>query len=258
MPQQSVPMVEFRNVSKSFGGAKVLRSINFRVDRGQVACLIGASGSGKSTMLRCVNHLECIDSGEVLVDGAYVGYAEKNGTLQELPERDIVLHRRGIGMVFQDFGLFPNMSVLENVMSGPVLVQKQDRKSALKKAVELIERVGLADKIHSSSTTLSGGQKQRVAIARALAMNPKLMLFDEPTSALDPELVGEVLDVIKELADEGMTMLIVTHEIEFARRVADTVAFLHDGYILESGPPQSVLDNPGEERTKQFLARVFK
>lgn len=252
------PMVEFKNVSKSFGDVEVLRSINFKVERGEVACIIGASGSGKSTMLRCVNHLECIDSGELKVDGSYVGYAEKAGVLRELSERQIIINRRQIGMVFQNFGLFPNMSVLENVMCGPRLVQKRNKLEARETATRLLNRVGLQSKINSSPTTLSGGQKQRVAIARALAMGPKLMLFDEPTSALDPELVGEVLDVIKELADDGMTMMIVTHEIEFARRVADIVAFVDGGYILESGHPDAILTNPKQERTRQFLARVFK
>ena len=236
--------VEAIGVSKFYGAVVALKDVSLQFGEGEFFGLLGPSGSGKTTLLRCIAGFVDPDEGEIRFDGR--------------PVRRTPVHRRDIGMVFQDFGLFPNMNVLENVMSGPLLVQKQDKKSAREKAIGLLERVGLADKIHSASTTLSGGQKQRVAIARALAMSPKLMLFDEPTSALDPELVGEVLDVIKELADEGMTMLIVTHEIEFARRVADTVAFLHDGYILESGPPQSVLDNPREERTKQFLARVFK
>lgn len=251
------PMVEFKAVCKSFGDTEVLRAVDFKVERGEVACIIGASGSGKSTMLRCVNHLECIDSGELRVDGTYVGYYEKGAVLRELPERKIAMNRRGIGMVFQDFGLFPNMNVLDNVMSGPIYVQKQRVAKARAHAVELLEKVGLADKEKSWPNALSGGQKQRVAIARALAMNPKLMLFDEPTSALDPELVGEVLEVIKRLADAGMTMLIVTHEIGFAQRVADVVAFVHEGRILESGAPESILDNPRHERTRQFLARVL-
>jgi polar amino acid transport system ATP-binding protein len=250
-------MVEFKAVYKSFGDVEVLRSVDFKVERGEVGCIIGASGSGKSTMLRCVNHLECIDSGELRVDGAYVGYSEKGDVLHELPERKVAMNRRGIGMVFQDFGLFPHMNALDNVMSGPLLVQKQSRAKAREIALELLERVGLADKSKSWPQALSGGQQQRVAIARALAMNPKLMLFDEPTSALDPELVGEVLAVIKKLADGGMTMLIVTHEIGFARRVADVVAFVHEGRVLESGAPESILDNPRHERTRQFLARVL-
>lgn len=254
---QSTPMVEFKAVSKSFGETRVLRSIDFKVERGQVACIIGASGSGKSTMLRCVNHLECIDSGEIKVDGNFVGYYEKNDVLRELPERKVAMNRRGIGMVFQDFGLFTNMTVLDNVMSGPVLVQKQRTAQARQTALDLLDKVGLADKGKSWPSSLSGGQKQRVAIARALAMNPKLMLFDEPTSALDPELVGEVLEVMKQLADAGMTMLIVTHEIGFARQVADIVAFVHEGRVLESGAPESVLEHPEHERTRQFLARVI-
>jgi polar amino acid transport system ATP-binding protein len=252
----SVPMVEFKAVCKSFGDFEVLRSIDFRVEQGEVACIIGASGSGKSTMLRCVNHLEHIDSGELKVDGEYVGYYEKGDILHELPERKVAMNRRDIGMVFQDFGLFPNMNVLENVMSGPLLVQKQSHGKAKQIAVDLLDRVGLADKTKSSPAALSGGQKQRVAIARALAMNPKLMLFDEPTSALDPELVGDVLAVIKDLAQGGMTMLIVTHEINFAREVADVVAFVHEGRVLELGSPESMLDNPQYDRTRQFLARV--
>ena len=254
---QSAPMVEFKAVCKSFGDIDVLRSVDFEVQRGDVACIIGASGSGKSTMLRCINHLECIDSGELRVDGAYVGYSEKADALHELPERKVAANRRGIGMVFQDFGLFPHMSTLDNVMSGPRFVQKQSRAKAREVAVELLERVGLADKVKSWPHALSGGQQQRVAIARALAMNPKLMLFDEPTSALDPELVGEVLDAIKKLADGGMTMLIVTHEIGFAKQVADVVAFVDEGRVLESGPPKTILENPRQERTQQFLARVI-
>lgn len=253
----ATPMVEFKAVCKSYGDFQVLRCVDFKVEKGEVACIIGASGSGKSTMLRCVNHLECIDSGELRVDGQYVGYYEKGDTLHELPERKVAMNRRDIGMVFQDFGLFPNMSVLDNVMSGPQLVQGRSTAEARKTALALLDKVGLADKKASSPDSLSGGQKQRVAIARALAMQPKLMLFDEPTSALDPELVGEVLEVIKSLADSGMTMLIVTHEIGFAKNVADVVAFVHEGRILESGPPEQILENPHYERTQQFLARVL-
>lgn len=257
MVNHSTPMVEFRSVSKSFGDIEVLRSIDFQVRHGEVACIIGASGSGKSTMLRCVNHLERINAGELLVDGTYVGYADKGGTLHELPESRIAKNRRGIGMVFQGFGLFPHLCVLDNVISGPVFVQKRSRAEARKAALELLDTVGLAEKAQSWPQELSGGQQQRVAIARALAMKPKLMLFDEPTSALDPELVGEVLEVIKKLADDGMTMLIVTHEMGFAEQVADVVAFMDKGLIAESGPPAAIFKHPQQDRTKQFLARVI-
>lgn len=256
MVNNSEAMVEFRSVCKSFGDVQVLRSVDFEVRHGEVACVIGASGSGKSTMLRCVNHLERINSGELLVSGNYIGYSDKNGTLHELPENKIAQNRRGIGMVFQDFGLFPHMNVMENVMSGPLFVQKQNYAEAHEVAIELLETVGLERKIYSRPDELSGGQQQRVAIARALAMNPKLMLFDEPTSALDPELVGEVLEVIKKLADDGMTMLIVTHEMSFAERVADVVAFMDDGHIVESGSPETVFKHPQHDRTQQFLAKI--
>ncbi|WP_179426837.1 amino acid ABC transporter ATP-binding protein [Spelaeicoccus albus] len=250
-------MVELRSVHKSFGEVEVLRSIDLTVNRGDVVCLLGASGSGKSTLLRCINHLERVDSGDVLVDGEYVGYTARNDKLYELPENVVAKNRREIGMVFQSFGLFPHMSVLDNVMAGPLLVKQQGRAAAEKTAVALLERVGLGEKADGWPSQLSGGQQQRVAIARALAMEPKLMLFDEPTSALDPELVGEVLDVIKSLADVGMTMLIVTHEIGFADRVADVVALMHDGQIIETGSPSDVLHNPHHARTKQFLSQVL-
>lgn len=256
MKNYSEPMVEFRSVCKSFGDVQVLRSIDFEVRQGQVACVIGASGSGKSTMLRCVNHLERINSGELLVNGSHVGYADKDGTLYELSESKIAQNRRGIGMVFQDFGLFPHMNVMENIMSGPLYVKKVKHAEAYSIVSELLKTVGLEDKLHSRPEELSGGQQQRVAIARALAMSPKLMLFDEPTSALDPELVGEVLEVIKNLADNGMTMMIVTHEMSFAERVADVVAFMDGGYIVESGPPSEVFNRPRRERTQKFLEKV--
>jgi polar amino acid transport system ATP-binding protein len=250
-------MVEARQVHKRFGRLDVLKGIDLTVDYGEVLCLVGPSGSGKSTFLRCINHLENIDAGELSVDGELVGYRRSGGRLYELRDHEVCAMRSHIGMVFQRFNLFPHMSVLENVISGPSWVKKQDGPATRELARQLLERVGLADKIGSYPNQLSGGQQQRVAIARALAMEPKLMLFDEPTSALDPELVGDVLEVMRGLADEGMTMIVVTHEMGFAREVADTVVFMDGGVVVESGDPTAVLTNPQHERTRSFLSKVL-
>ncbi|MEU7526377.1 amino acid ABC transporter ATP-binding protein [Saccharothrix sp. NPDC042600] len=244
-------------VRKSYGSVEVLRGVDLTVAQGQVVCLVGPSGAGKSTFLRCVNHLETIDAGRIWVDGQPVGFRERGGRLYELRERDVARQRRGIGMVFQRFNLFPHRTAVENVAEGPVHVLGVPRREAVEAASALLARVGLADRAGAYPHQLSGGQQQRVAIARALAMRPSLMLFDEPTSALDPELVGEVLDVVADLAREGMTMVVVTHEIGFARQVADEVVFMVDGTVVESGPPGEVLDNPRETRTRQFLAKVL-
>jgi polar amino acid transport system ATP-binding protein len=250
-------MVNAEGVHKRFGANEVLKGINLTVNRGEVMCLLGPSGSGKSTFLRCINHLEKINSGRLSVDGELVGYREGNGKLYELHERDVAQKRQAIGMVFQQFNLFPHMTALENVMLAPVQVLKRRRNECDTRARELLERVGLSDKCDAHPLSLSGGQQQRVAIARALAMDPKLMLFDEPTSALDPELVGDVLDVMRDLAKSGMTMIVVTHEIGFAREVADTVVFMDAGVVVESGPPAEVLGAPKHERTKLFLSKVL-
>jgi polar amino acid transport system ATP-binding protein len=250
-------MVKAENVHKSFGRLEVLKGISLEVRSGQVMCLLGPSGSGKSTFLRCINHLEKIDAGRLSVDGELVGYRQEGEKLYELPERDIVRKRAEIGMVFQRFNLFPHMSALENIIEAPVLVKGVPRKQAVERAHELLERVGLGDRGGSYPSQLSGGQQQRVAIARALAMEPKLMLFDEPTSALDPELVGDVLDVMRELAAAGMTMVVVTHEIGFAREVGDTVVFMDAGVAVESGAPAAVFANPRHDRTKAFLSKVL-
>ncbi|WP_344101795.1 amino acid ABC transporter ATP-binding protein [Nocardiopsis rhodophaea] len=250
-------MVVAEHVHKHFGRLHVLRGINLEVRRGEVMCVVGPSGSGKSTFLRCINHLEKIDSGRLWVDGQLMGYRQKGGKLYELHDSQVAAQRRGIGMVFQNFNLFPHMSVLGNVMEAPVQVNREKRAVARDKAMRLLERVGLAEKAPTYPRQLSGGQQQRVAIARALAMEPDLMLFDEPTSALDPELVGEVLAVMKDLAEEGMTMVVVTHEMGFAREVGDSLVFMDDGVVVESGPPREVLANPREERTKAFLSRVL-
>lgn len=251
------PMVTARGVKKSFGAIEVLRGVDLVVQRGEVACLIGPSGSGKSTFLRCINHLEQHDAGELLVDGEFVGYREKDGALYELSERDISRNRSSIGMVFQRFNLFAHLSVMDNVTIGPVHVNGWSKERATEKAHELLRVVGLSNKHEAFPSQLSGGQQQRVAIARALAMEPKLMLFDEPTSALDPELVGEVLDVMKKLAEGGMTMIVVTHEMGFAREVADTLFFLDEGVVAEAGAPRDVLVQPQTERFAAFLAKVL-
>nr|WP_042197135.1 amino acid ABC transporter ATP-binding protein [Kibdelosporangium sp. MJ126-NF4]CEL22768.1 ATP-binding protein [Kibdelosporangium sp. MJ126-NF4]CTQ89908.1 ATP-binding protein [Kibdelosporangium sp. MJ126-NF4] len=253
----TAPLVQAVGVVKKFGTTTVLHDVSMDVQPGQVVCLLGPSGAGKSTFLRCVNHLESLDGGQIWVDGEPIGYRVRNGKLYELRERDVARQRRGIGMVFQRFNLFPHRTALQNVIEGPVRVKGRAQAAARQNAMALLDRVGLADKAHSYPGQLSGGQQQRVAIARSLAMEPKLMLFDEPTSALDPELVGEVLDVMVGLAADGMTMIVVTHEIGFARQVADQVVFMVDGAVVETGPPTQVLDNPVEQRTQQFLAKVL-
>jgi polar amino acid transport system ATP-binding protein len=253
----SVPMVKAEAVHKRFGRLEVLKGIDLEVGRGEVLCLLGPSGSGKSTFLRCINHLEKINAGRLSVDGELVGYREAGGKLHELHEREIARKRAEIGMVFQHFNLFPHMTALENVALAPVRVAGVSREEARQRGRELLARVGLADKVDTYPVALSGGQQQRVAIARALAMQPKLMLFDEPTSALDPELVGDVLDAMRELAHGGMTMIVVTHEIGFAREVADRVVFMDAGVVVEEGKPREVLDNPRHERTQTFLWKVL-
>ena len=251
------PIMQAQGIHKRFGRLEVLKGIDFEVHDRQVACLIGPSGSGKSTLLRCINHLEKIDAGRLYVDGELVGYRQRGEKLHELREREIAVQRKGIGMVFQRFNLFPHMTALENVMEAPVQVRRESRAEARERARGLLDRVGLADKEKSYPAQLSGGQQQRVAIARALAMQPKLMLFDEPTSALDPELVGDVLGVMRQLAEDGMTMIVVTHEMQFAREVADKVAFMDGGIVVEEGPPAQVVAEPRHERTRSFLARVL-
>jgi len=251
------PMVKAEQIWKSFGDRDILRGIDLEVANGELLVLLGPSGSGKSTFLRLINHLETLDAGRLSVDGELVGYRERKGRLHEMSDREIAKQRESIGMVFQRFNLFPHLSVGENVTLGPVLVKGEKHEVVEQRARELLARVGLADRYDSFPTQLSGGQQQRVAIARALAMQPKLMLFDEPTSALDPELVGEVLSVMVELSKEGMTMVVVTHEIGFAREVADRVVFMDGGEILEQGPPAEVLGAPTNERFKAFLSKVL-
>jgi polar amino acid transport system ATP-binding protein len=253
----SGPMILAEKVHKSFGRLEVLKGIDLEVSRGEVCCLLGPSGSGKSTFLRCINHLEKIDSGRLSVDGELVGYREHHGKLHELREHETAKKRSDIGMVFQRFNLFPHMTALGNVIEAPIRVRGETKSAAIDRARALLDRVGLADKVDAYPAQLSGGQQQRVAIARALAMQPKLMLFDEPTSALDPELVGEVLDVMRGLAEDGMTMVVVTHEMGFAREVGDTVVFMDGGVVVEQGDPTSVINNPREERTKAFLGKVL-
>jgi polar amino acid transport system ATP-binding protein len=250
-------MVRAEGVHKSYGLVEVLKGIDLEVKQGEVFCLIGPSGSGKSTFLRCINHLEKINAGRLYVDGELVGYRQKGDKLYELKDSEVALQRRDIGMVFQRFNLFPHMTAVENVMEAPVQVKGASRAQARERARELLERVGLADKAGSYPAQLSGGQQQRVAIARALAMEPKLMLFDEPTSALDPELVGDVLDVMRDLAESGMTMVVVTHEMGFAREVGDSLVFMDGGVVVESGDPREVLTNPQHERTQAFLSKVL-
>jgi polar amino acid transport system ATP-binding protein len=250
-------MVRAEAVRKRFGHHEVLRGIDLEVRTGEVMCIIGPSGSGKSTFLRCINHLEKVDGGRLTVDGHMVGYRESGGKLYELRDREVCRRRADVGMVFQHFNLFPHMTALENVTIGPVRVKGEDKATAAARAKDLLARVGLTDKIDAYPRQLSGGQQQRVAIARALGMQPKLMLFDEPTSALDPELVGDVLDVMRALADDGMTMVVVTHEMGFAREVGDSLVFMDEGVIIESGPPRQVLSNPTQERTQAFLSRIL-
>jgi polar amino acid transport system ATP-binding protein len=253
----SVPMIKAESLFKRFGRLEVLRGITLEVQRGEVMCLLGPSGSGKSTFLRCINHLEKIDAGRLRVDGELVGYREQGGKLYELREADVIRKRAEIGMVFQRFNLFPHMTALENVIEAPILVNRMPRAEALDRGRELLDRVGIGDRVDSYPSQLSGGQQQRVAIARALAMDPKLMLFDEPTSALDPELVGDVLDVMRNLAAAGMTMVVVTHEIGFARGAADSVVFMDGGVVVESGTPAELFDNPRHERTRSFISKVL-
>ena len=251
------PALRVQGVRKSYGQVEVLKGIDIQVKPGEVACLVGPSGSGKSTFLRCINHLEKINSGRLYVHGELVGYQEKKGRLYELTDREVCRKRAEIGMVFQNFNLFQHMTVLENIIEAPTRVLKISKEEAVIHARELLEMVGLSGREDSLPKQLSGGQQQRVAITRALAMRPKLMLFDEPTSALDPELVGEVLTAMQDLANSGMTMIVVTHEMGFARKVADTVAFMDAGLIVESGPPDELLDNPQHERTKSFFSKVL-
>ncbi len=253
----STPMVLAEGVHKRFGRQEVLKGITLKVMPAEVMCLLGPSGSGKSTFLRCINHLEKIDSGRLAVDGELVGYRMSEGKLHELRESEIAGKRAEIGMVFQRFNLFPHMTAGENVACGPIQVKRVNRGRALARAGELLESVGLGDRLDAYPSQLSGGQQQRVAIARALAMDPKLMLFDEPTSALDPELVGDVLEVMRRLARDGMTMVVVTHEMGFAREVADTVVFMDGGVVVEAGAPAEVLEHPRHERTKTFLSKVL-
>ncbi|MCR6476010.1 amino acid ABC transporter ATP-binding protein [Variovorax sp. ZS18.2.2] len=249
--------VTIHGVSKSFGALKVLDDVTLTVPQGSVTVILGQSGSGKSTLLRSINHLERVDDGFIAIDGELIGYRRDEDTLYELHEKDILKRRVDVGMVFQNFNLFPHLTVLENIVEAPVSVRGLTRADAEALASELLVRVGLADKTHAYPRQLSGGQQQRVAIARALALKPKVLLFDEPTSALDPELVGEVLAVIKELARSGTTLVIVTHEIGFAREVADTIVFMEQGRILETGTPDKVFNAPSHPRTAEFLAKVL-
>ena len=250
-------MVDARKVRKSFGSNEVLRGIDLQVEKGQVLCLLGPSGSGKSTFLRCINHLETINGGRLYVDGELMGFRERGDATYELKPSAVAKQRSEIGMVFQRFNLFPHLTALENVIEAPVGIRGVKRAEAISKAMELLASVGLSDKANHYPSQLSGGQQQRVAIARALAMEPKLMLFDEPTSALDPELVGDVLDVMRKLAESGMTMIVVTHEIGFAREVADRVVFMDEGVVVETGSPAEVIDNPQNERTRSFISSVL-
>ncbi len=253
----SLPMVVARDIHKRFGAVEVLKGVDLEVEAGKVVCIIGASGAGKSTFLRCINHLERPDLGYIMVGGELVGYRRVGRRLHEVNERELCAARAGIGMVFQRFNLFQHMTVLDNVAIAPTLVRKLERGAAEARARALLDRVGLAAKESRYPRQLSGGEQQRVAIARALAMEPRVMLFDEATSALDPELVGEVLDVMRSLAEDGMTMIVVTHEIGFAREVADEVVFMDGGVIAERGPPSEILRAPKSERTREFLARVL-
>ncbi|MFJ3491446.1 amino acid ABC transporter ATP-binding protein [Leifsonia aquatica] len=251
------PMVRAEEVHKAFGNHHVLKGVSLEVHQGEVVCVIGPSGSGKSTFLRCINHLESIDGGRILVDGSLIGYRQAGDRLHDLKPKEAAAQRRDIGMVFQRFNLFPHLSVLENVTTAPIMVGGQKPEHAAARARELLDRVGLGAKANAYPGQLSGGQQQRVAIARALAMDPKLMLFDEPTSALDPELVGEVLDVMKGLARSGMTMVVVTHEIGFAREVGDTLVFMDGGVVVESGDPRAMIADPQHQRTRAFLSHVL-
>ncbi|MFD6674677.1 amino acid ABC transporter ATP-binding protein [Rhodococcus zopfii] len=249
--------VDVRGVHKSFGTLDVLAGIDLQVRKGEVTVILGPSGSGKSTLLRTLNHLEKVDRGTIRIDGELIGYRRRGNKLHELRPREVLRQRSRIGFVFQNFNLFPHLTALENVVEAPWSAQKRERSAVEAEARELLRRVGVGDKIHDYPKQLSGGQQQRVAIARALALRPAVILFDEPTSALDPELVGEVLEVIRDLARDGTTLVIVTHEIGFAREVADTVVFMDGGVIVEQGPPADVLDRPTHDRTRAFLSRVL-
>jgi polar amino acid transport system ATP-binding protein len=257
MSMSETSLVRARNVHKAFGPLEVLKGIDLDVAPGEVVVILGPSGSGKSTFLRCINHLEAIDQGFIEVDGEQIGYRLKNGRLNKLSNRDIAVQRSKIGMVFQQFNLYPHMTALQNVIEAPIGVHGQNRNEAVRYAKELLNRVGLAEKMDAYPRQLSGGQQQRVAIARALAIRPRLMLFDEPTSALDPELVGEVLAAMRDLAKEGLTMIVVTHEIGFAKEAADRVVFMDGGVVVEEGPPAEVLTNPSHPRTRSFLSRFI-
>jgi len=252
-----IEMVRAEKIVKRFGSLTVLNGIDLSVMRGQVVVIIGPSGSGKTTLLRCINHLEKIDSGHIYIEGEMIGYREVNGRIVEDREATIARIRSQIGFVFQRFNLFPHMTALENVIEAPIHVLRQPRAEVVERAMALLEKVGLAEKADAYPHKLSGGQQQRVAIARALAMNPKLMLFDEATSALDPELVGEVLKVMDQLAKEGMTMIVVTHEMGFAREVADEIIFMDKAVIVEQGPPEQIFDHPQNERTREFLGMIL-
>jgi polar amino acid transport system ATP-binding protein len=251
------PMVRSEGVHKSFGHLEVLKGIDLEVEPGEVMCIVGPSGSGKSTFLRCINHLEKVSAGKLYVDGELVGYRQHGDKLYELRDREVCRKRAEIGMVFQRFNLFPHMTALENVCEAPIRVKREPKNAVRERAEKLLHRVGLAEKMRTYPNQLSGGQQQRVAIARALAMQPKLMLFDEPTSALDPELVGEVLDVMRQLAVDGMTMVVVTHEMGFAREVGDALVFMDGGVVVESGHPRQVLSDPQHPRTRAFFASVL-
>ncbi len=251
------PMVKAEAVCKNFGALQVLKGVTLEIGRGEVLCMVGPSGSGKSTFLRCINHLEQVNAGRLYVDGELIGYRQRGNKIHEMPPREAARQRRDIGMVFQHFNLFPHRTVLENIIEAPIHVKRVKKDEAVARARDLLDQVGLTAKADAYPAQLSGGQQQRVAIARALAMSPKLMLFDEPTSALDPELVGEVLEVMKKLAAEGMTMVVVTHEMGFAREVANHLVFMDGGVVVESGPPRDVLANPKHERTKAFLSKVL-
>ncbi|MGZ4662716.1 MAG: amino acid ABC transporter ATP-binding protein [Arthrobacter sp.] len=251
------PIVRARDIRKSFGNLEVLKGISLDINAGEVACLLGPSGSGKSTFLRCMNHLEKIDGGQLWVQGERIGYRRSGNKLHELKEHETAKQRAHIGMVFQQFNLFPHRTALENVIEGPTVVQRIPKEQAIEEGRQLLARVGLADKVNHYPGQLSGGQQQRVAIARSLALKPSVMLFDEPTSALDPELVGEVLDVMRALADSGMTMIVVTHEMGFAKEVGNVVHFMADGQLVESGEPHQILEDPREPRTRAFLSKVL-